>query len=242
MSMRRTDRTWRSSAALCATLVLVSTAGLAHAGASIVGPRPVVESRERVSGLNVGFWASNSQPTSKSRDVFDASYKAGGTVTWMRTRSTGFGIGLDYCRWRSSAAGAELDNFFSAFSGTEIRGTEATLSGLRGTLRVTQLLMPDAAISPWVQLGAGICRSKSKIVFPVAQLQYSGWQVSGAGFRTLTYQPILMAGLGIDLRTNAHSRIGFDLIGEMIQVEDEPDPVMALTFGGHVLFGRWPGR
>jgi hypothetical protein len=225
--------------ALYAVLVLISTADRAFAGASIVEPAPP-RTPGGPTGLNFGFWASSSQPSGDSRGVLDRSFKAGGALTWMRSRTIGVGLGVDHCRWRSPAAGAALDDFFSAFSGTEIRGTEVTMSSIRGTVRGTQWLFPDALVSPWVQFGAGVCRLDRKIVFPVEQLRYSGWQLSNSGTKNISYQPILVGGLGFDLRPTGSTRVGFDVMGEIIYLSDEPDPVTAITLGGHVLFGRWP--
>jgi hypothetical protein len=37
-------------------------------------------------------------------------------------------------------------------------------------------------------------------------------------------------------------RMGVDVMGEIILVQDASDPITAITIGGHVLFGKWPGR
>lgn len=230
--------------ALCVALLLAFGPGRASAGASILEARTPVP-RVPLTGVNFGFWASSSQPAGSSREVFDPSFKGGVSLTWMRGRSTGYGVAIDHCRWRSPATGAAFDERFSAISGTEIRGTEATMSGTRATFRYTEWLMPEASISPWVQAGAGFCRLGRKLVFPVDPLVNSGWRVSTSGTKRTSYQPILTGGFGIDLKTTTSMRIGFDLMGELIFIADEDgpftDPVTAVTIGGHVFFGRWLG-
>jgi hypothetical protein len=222
---------------LCA-LWLLAWASPVLAGASLIGPRPV-DSEPEVRGLDVGFWVSSSHPTGNAGDGLDRSFKAGGTLTWMRAKTLGLGLALDYCRWRSTSAGAALDEVFSAIGGSEIHGTTITTSGLRGTMRVVQSVPTEGRIVPWLQVGFGLCRLNRKIVFPVAQLQNAGWQVSGSGGRTLSIEPMFLGGLGLDVKANESMKIGLDATGELIYVKDSADPITAVTIGGHVLFGHW---
>ena len=231
--------------ALGVAIISLATPEQAVAGASILEPAPTGP-RAPLTGMNFGFWASSSQPIGKSRDFFDRSFKGGVALTWIQGRSSGVGVTVDYTRWRSTVGGAEWDRLFSIFSGTEIRGTEVTASGVRASFRFTQWLAAEAPISPWVQAGVGLCRLNRKTVFPVDQLINSGWQVNARGAIDTSYQPFLVGGVGFDLVTLPNMRVGFDVMGEVIllmnkdDVEDEP--ITALTIGGHVLFGRWGGR
>lgn len=223
-------------------LLLLACPGSAFATASIIGPAPE-RVRLSVRAFEVGFWASGSNPTGSSRAGIDPSYKAGASLTWMRTPSAGIGLALDYCRWRSPATGEAFDRLFTAFSQSPIRGTEATLSGLRATMFVKQEVPIPGPVVPWLRVGAGACRTNSKLVFPAAQLQNAGWTVSSSGTRTVSYDPMLVGGVGFDVRATGSMKLGLDLTYEVIYAKDTNDPVTALMFGGHVLFGYWsPGR
>lgn len=239
--MRRVSRLGRLLAPSLA-LLLLAPPGRAVAGASILEPKPLGE-RRPITGVHFGFWASSSQPGSYATSALDPGIKGGMALTWIRGRSAGFGVAVDYCRWRSAAAGADLDELFSAFSGTEIRGTEVTMSGLRGTMRFTESLETRAPVAPWVQIGGGICRLRRKTVVPVQQLIDSGWEVKGSGGTTVSYEPILLGGVGLDLKVSPSTRVGFDVMGEMLFIGGETDElVTSFTIGGHVLFGRWSGQ
>lgn len=223
-------------------ILLLASVSQAVAGASLWEPRPAHTGVLTASGLNVGFWASSSQPTGGPSGLLDNSSKTGLSLTWMRSRTIGVGVGMDYCRWRYPDGGVVFDRIFSGFGGTPIHGTQATISGLRATVRGMTTPLPDAFVVPWVQFGGGICRLNRKLVFPVSALVNSGWQVTASGTRNISYSPIVVGGLGFDVQTNEFTRVGFDVMGEVLYIQDEKDPITALSIGGHVLFGRWPGR
>ena len=224
--------------ALGAVLVIAALAGDAMAGASILEPAPARRSRAGPSGFDFGIWASSSQPVGDSRDVLDRTIRAGATWTWTRSPGTGTGFCIDYCRWPSPAVGAAFDRLFSIF--TEVHGTEVTISAVRATGFGRLAPLPDAPLSPWIQFGAGVSRTKSKIVYQVAQMQDAGWTVHSAGSVAISYDPMIVTGLGLDLRTTAGTKIGVDVMWESILPRGSSDPVTSVTVGGHVLFGRWP--
>jgi len=225
------------SLALLFLALLVLPRG-AHATASLIGPAHDPGTEAKRSGLDVGFRASGAHATGKSGEGVDPSYQAGASLVWRRTRTVGIGVALDYCRWRWPSAGLELDRIFSALSQSPIHGTAFTLSGLRGTVFVKQMFLPEAVVVPWLQAGGGLCRSNSKFVLPAAQLQNAGWEVSDSGTRSISYDPMLAGGVGLDVKLTPSMRIGFDLQGEVVYLKDAPDPFTAVTVGGHLLFGN----
>jgi hypothetical protein len=198
-----------------------------------------VEERARDVSVEIGPWVSMSVPTGVAGDQFDRGVNAGVSITTMRTRMVGAGADLGYGLWSSPAAGAALDALFTAFGTTPVSGTKYTMAALRGSLHVKVVPLPGGRVAPWVQVSAGVCRVNKRLQFPADQLRAAGWQVLKESSDEISYEPLLVTGVGFDLKTRTGMKLGLDASYQWLVLADNDPAFTAFTIGGHILFGRW---
>ena len=219
-----------------ACLGLLLAAGPAVAGVRVTEPwSPQAPER---TGFEVGLSSSLSTPTGRSREEFDPSPHVSLVATWMQSEHEGIGIDVGYSKWPAPAAGAELDRLLTVLGRGTIRGTEITSSALRIGAHLEFAPLPRMRIAPRVEGGTGMNRVTTRFEIPQEQLIAAGWSGKSNG-KGVDWQPDVTACFGLDVRTSAHVKIGFEASYQWMFVENAPSAFTTFSLGGRVTFGRW---
>jgi hypothetical protein len=220
-------------------LAIAMAVAPASAGVRVVGtgPRPPAAHGK---GGEVGFYGSASIPTGDDWQDVDEGVNAGFTATRMYSNGVGFGLDLGYAGWRSAAAGAELDQLFSALSQSQIQGTMATLESYEAMAHLKVAPCTVGHFTPWFQIGVGAARVNQKLELPVAQMEAAGFQ-----FRRpydpneIHYEPVFVGKVGVDVATEQAFRLGLDASYRLLALYGDSSAFSSFAVGGHLLFGRW---
>lgn len=221
-----------------ACLALAWPALPVSAGVRVTEPLPArtVGSRE----LEIGSWFSVSSPTQLARESFDPSNSAGVIFTAMETPVLGVGLEVGYARWPSPPAGAVLDQLITALGYGTVQGTEVTLSALRAGLHARVVVIPAARLMPWLETGVGINRVKTRIEFPMDQMLAAGWTFENSRRGdAVDYDPDFTARAGIDLKTPARVRLGFDVAWQWMLMTDGAQPFTTFAVESRLMWVRW---
>lgn len=207
--------------------------GSAMAGASIVGPAEPRGSRPPM-GFEWSARAALDAPYGDTAEGVDDGFQCSVGFTSILSRTEAVGVSLGYAGWRSSEAGLFLDRLFSGISGTSIHGSKVSMGAVDLDLRVHVVPLPDRASFLQLDCGVGIRRSTSRVELPAEQLRAAGFTVTeSVTSAKATYEPIAMAGLGIDLFRASSMKAGLD-VTQLWWIGSDAGTVRFLRIGGHV--------
>ncbi|MGH7741154.1 MAG: hypothetical protein ACRENS_03945, partial [Candidatus Eiseniibacteriota bacterium] len=212
-----------------------------RAEAVTIVPAKNASARDTTRGLYAlefgSFFSAPIRAAGASRD--EPGFDAGLNFTAMLNSSIGVGVDVAYHYWPVSTAFKDTFNTSlrdQTLNTLELGGTTWRLNTLQYTGHIKLAAPSYGALSPWLQIGAGLYRVDPNTT------GYSG----DAGFFTVIVQPLKRTShfgynftTGIDVSTGPRARLGIIGSYNWLNCHDTYNSNLGIfSIGVHALFGR----